>query len=69
MPLAQVTAWATPARVAECSLQFLHRRAQNETAVLEHPRDGGVDVGLEAPVLRIQVDEGDGVAAGVVIGG
>ena len=49
-------------------LQLGHRRAQDETAVLEHPRDGGVDIGLEAPVLRIQVDEGDGVAAGVVIG-
>ena len=45
-------------------LQLGHRRAEDEAAVLEHPRERGVDVRLEPPVLRAQVDEGDGVVIG-----
>ena len=69
MPLAQVIAWAAPARAASAASNSATGRPQDEAAVLQHPRDRGVDIGLEAPVLCVQVDEGDGVAAGIVIGG
>ena len=45
-------------------LQLGHRRPHDVAAVLQHMREGGVDLPLEAPVLCAQVDEGDGVAIG-----
>ena len=68
MPLAQVTAWAAPAPRGERRLELGHRRPQDEAAILQDTGDGGVDIGLEAPVLRAEVDECDGVEVGVSVG-
>ena len=52
----------------ERRLELGHRRPQDEAAILQDTGDGGVDIGLEAPVLRAEVDECDGVEVGVSVG-
>ena len=51
----------------ERGLQLGHRRPHDEAAVLKNLSQRRIDSGLEAPVLRAQVDEGDGIVTGVVI--
>ena len=52
----------------ERRLELGHRRPQDEAAILQDTGDGGVDIGLEAPVLRAEVDEWDEVEVGVLVG-
>ncbi len=59
VPLAQVTTCRAPQNSASACFERAHLGTENELAVVEHARDGGVDLAAEPSALGRDIDERD----------